>query len=76
VVGDAFLLDADVGRSVIALVLAAFATFQTEILEVIDVAGVDEFGGFTGRPAIVLAQPALERDVVVLHGAANKFPLV
>jgi len=30
VVGDAFLLDADVGRSVIALVLAAFATYGTQ----------------------------------------------
>jgi len=46
VMGDAFLLDADVGRSVIAFIFTSFTAFEAEIFKVVDVACVNEFGRF------------------------------
>jgi len=77
VMGDAFGLDADVGDVELAFTLASLTGFETEVLEVVDVLRVHQFGGFTDDGAtVVLAQPALERDVVVLDRTTYKSTLV
>ena len=51
-------------------------TFETEILEVVDALRVDELHELSGGAPIGVAKMALQRHVIVLHGAAGEAMLV
>lgn len=68
--GHPILRHSDLGDSVLPLTSAAFVAFEAEVLKVVDALSVHELDEFVDGPAVMFAQVALGRDVVVLSGAA------
>ena len=70
--------DADSGRGEGPLVRAGILRFKTQVLEVVDTLGICQLNRLEvvhGGSPVVVAEPALQGHVVVLHAPANKVVL-